>query len=260
MTTILETLWAWGVTETVLLIFLLGFLAQAVDGALGMAFGVLSSTGLMTLGVHPAAASAIVHTAEIGTTGAAGASHAWFRNVDWGLFRRLAIAGVIGGVIGALVLSNINGREIQPFVAAWLLLMGVFILMRALRMTSLEDARADYAAPLGLVGGFLDAVGGGGWGPMVSSTLIGSGHAPRKVIGTVSAAEFCVTLAIAVAFFTQIGLAHIEYVLALVSGGLLAAPFGAIVARNIRPRILMFAVGGLVCFLAALQLKRGFLG
>ncbi|MGL5115070.1 MAG: sulfite exporter TauE/SafE family protein [Beijerinckiaceae bacterium] len=258
MAAVFDSLSSVGITQTVMLVFLLGFVAQAVDGALGMAFGVLSSTGLMVLGVHPAAASAIVHTAEIATTGAAGASHAWFRNVDWQLFRRLAISGVVGGVIGALVLSNINGRAIQPFVAAWLLLMGAFILLRAFRMTSIRDAQAEYAAPLGLVGGFLDAVGGGGWGPMVSSTLIGSGHAPRKVIGTVSASEFCVTFAISIAFFTQIGLSHIEYVLALIAGGLLAAPFGALVARRVPTRPLMFAVGGLVCALAMLQLKRLF--
>lgn len=249
-----------GVTETVLLIFLLGFVSQAVDGALGMAFGVMSSTGLMAIGVPPAGASAIVHTAEIATTGAAGASHAWFRNVDWSLFRRLALAGVVGGIIGALVLANIDGKAIQPFVAAYLLLMGALILLRAMKMEPMEDARTGYAAPLGLIGGFLDAVGGGGWGPMVSSTLIGSGQAPRKVIGTVSASEFCVTTAIAVAFFTQLGISHVDYVLALVAGGLLAAPFGAIIARKVRPRPLMFAVGGLVFLLALLQLKRSFLG
>jgi uncharacterized protein len=229
-----------------------------VDGALGMAFGVVSSTGLMTLGMSPAAASAIVHTAEIATTGAAGASHAWFRNIDWRLFRKLAISGVAGGVIGALVLSNVNGKAIQPFVAAYLLMMGAIILMRAFRAMPIDDARPDYAPPLGLVGGFLDAVGGGGWGPMVTSTLVGSGHAPRQVIGTVSASEFCVTIAIAVAFFTQLGLQHIEYVLALVAGGLLAAPFGAIVAGRVRQRPLMFAVGVLVCGLALLQLWRTF--
>ncbi len=254
----MDTLAGWGNTPDLLLIFAVGFLAQLVDGALGMAFGVVSSAGLMTIGLSPAAASAVVHTAEIATTGAAGASHAWFRNIDWRLFRRLAFAGVIGGVIGALVLSHVNGKAIQPFVAAYLLLMGLFILMRAARMTPIEDARPDYAPPLGLIGGFLDAVGGGGWGPMVTSTLIGSGHAPRRVIGTVSASEFCVTFAIAVAFFTQLGLTHVGYIVALVAGGLLAAPFGAFVAVKVRPRPLMVAVGLLVCGLSLLQLWRLF--
>ncbi len=248
----------WGITHEMLLVSAVGFFAQLVDGALGMAFGIVSSTGLMSLGLSPAAASAVVHTAEIATTGASGLSHAWFRNVDWRLFRRLAIAGMIGGVLGALVLSRIDGKAIQPFVAAYLLIMGGFILMRAFRMTPVEDAKPDYAPPLGLIGGFLDAVGGGGWGPMVTSTLVGSGHAPRQVIGTVSASEFCVTFAIAVAFVTQLGLTHVGYIIALVAGGLLAAPFGALVAGRVSPRPLMMAVGLLVSGLAGLQLWRAF--
>jgi uncharacterized protein len=254
----MQWLEAYGVTSDVLLVFAVGFLAQLVDGALGMAFGIVSSTGLMTIGLSPAAASAVVHTAEIATTGASGLSHAWYRNIDWRLFRRLALAGVVGGVLGALVLSQVNGKAIQPFVAAYLLIMGFFILMRAFRMSPVDDAKPDYAPPLGLVGGFLDAVGGGGWGPMVTSTLVGSGHAPRQVIGTVSASEFCVTFAIAIAFFTQLGLSHIEYIVALVAGGLLAAPFGAMVAGRVSPRPLMIAVGLLVSGLALLQLWRTF--
>jgi uncharacterized protein len=245
-----------GLTRDILLIFALGFVAQLIDGALGMAFGVISSTGLMTIGLSPAAASAVVHTAEIATTGVSGLSHAWYKNINWRLFRRLAIAGAIGGVLGALLLSHVNGKMIQPFVALYLFMMGLFILFRAVRTMPTEDLKTDYAPPLGLVGGFLDAIGGGGWGPMVTSTLIGSGHAPRQVIGTVSASEFCVTFAIAVAFFTQLGLSHVNYIVALVAGGLLAAPFGAIVAGKVKPRPLMLIVGVLVCFLAALQLWR----
>jgi uncharacterized protein len=247
---------ALGVSRELLLIFVVGFLAQLVDGALGMAFGVVSSTGLMALGVPPAAASAVVHTAEIATTGASAASHIWFRNIDWRLFRRLALAGVIGGVLGAMVLSNVNGKAIQPFVSAYLLLIGLFILMRAFRMTPIDDARPDYAPSLGLVGGFLDAIGGGGWGPMVTSTLVGSGHAPRRVIGTVSATEFVVTTAIAIAFFSQLGFTHLGYLAALAAGGILAAPLGGFVVRRVNPRPLLFAVGGLVCGLSVLQLWR----
>jgi uncharacterized protein len=258
MERILDTAAGFGITPEMLLIFVVGFCAQLVDGALGMAFGVVSSTGLMTIGVPPAAASAIVHTAEIATTGASAASHAWYRNIDWRLFRRLAVAGVIGGVIGALILTQINGKAIQPFVAAYLLMIGIFILMRAFKVSPVDDAKPDFAPPLGLVGGFLDAVGGGGWGPMVSSTLIGSGRAPREVIGTVNATEFVVTLSIAIAFFTQLGLTHIGYVAALAAGGILAAPFGGFIVGRVRPQALMFAVGGLVCFLSALQLYRAF--
>jgi uncharacterized protein len=255
---VIEAAAGFGITQGMLLIFLLGFCAQLVDGALGMAFGIVASTGLMSIGVPPAAASAIVHTAEIATTGASATAHAWRRNIDWRLFRRLALAGAAGGVLGALVLSQVSGKAIQPFVAAYLLIMGVFILLRALRMTPPDDAGTDFAPPLGLVGGFLDAVGGGGWGPMVTSTLVGSGHAPRQVIGTVNASEFVVTTAIAIAFFSQLGLTHVGYTLALVAGGVLAAPFGAIVAGRVRPRPLMFAVGLLVCALSLLQLWRTF--
>ena len=251
-----ESLGLTGVSGELALIFVIGLLAQLIDGALGMAFGILSSTALMTLGVTPAAASAIVHTAEIATTAASGASHAWLRNIDWKLFRRLAIAGVIGGVLGALVLSRVNGKAIQPFVAAYLLIMGLLILMRAFRVAPVDDAKPEYAPQLGLVGGFLDAVGGGGWGPMVTSTLVGSGHAPRQVIGTVSAAEFFVASAIALAFFTQLGLAHLGYILALAAGGLLAAPFAAYAAKSIRPQPLMAALGLTVSALALLQLWR----
>jgi uncharacterized protein len=256
MTELIAWLGEWGITREILLIFFVGFLAQLVDGALGMAFGVISSTGLMTIGLTPAAASAVVHTAEIATTGVSGLSHAWYRNIDWRLFRKLAISGAIGGVFGALVLSQINGKAIQPLVAAYLLIMGLFILIRAFTIKPAEDVSTGYAPPLGLIGGFLDAIGGGGWGAMVTSTLIGSGHAPRQVIGTVSASEFCVTFAIAIAFFTQLGLSHVSYILALITGGLFAAPFGAIVAGKVKPQPLMVIVGMLICCLAALQLWR----
>ena len=176
MTALLETLASWGITSDMLLVFALEIIAQLVDGALGMAFGIVSSTGLMTLGLSPAAASAVVHTAEIATTGASGASHAWFRNVDWRLFRRLAISGMVGGALGALVLSQVDGKAIQPFVAAYLTRHGIHHPDADVRMMPVEDAEPDYAPPLGLIGGFLDAVDGSGCGPMVTSTLVGSGR------------------------------------------------------------------------------------
>jgi uncharacterized protein len=245
-------------TTEILLIVLVGFLAQLVDGALGMAFGLISSTALMTMGIPPAHASAIVHTAEIATTAASAGSHVWFRNVDWQLLRRLAFTGIAGGILGALVISHVDGKALQPFVAAYLLVMGLFVLMRAFRVAPAEDARPAYAPPLGLIGGFLDAVGGGGWGPIVTSTLIGSGHAPRRVIGTVNTAEFFVTCAIAVAFFSQLGTHHLGYVLALVAGGLMAAPIAGYAARWFPARTLLIAVGLTVSFLALLQLWRAF--
>lgn len=237
----------------------IGFVAQLIDGALGMAFGLISTTALLALGIPPAQASAAVHTAEVATTGASALSHLYHGNVDRRLLVTLAAAGVFGGMLGAYILSNIDGRAIRPFVSAYLLVMGLFILMRAVRLTPVdEDAKAGYAAPLGLVGGFLDAIGGGGWGPMVSSTLIGSGHAPRRVIGSVNAAEFFVTVAVATTFFIELGIAHISHIAALMVGGILAAPFGAYVARYVPPRLLMTLVGILVVLLAVFQLARSF--
>jgi uncharacterized protein len=255
MTSFLE---GWGLTNELLVIFAVGFFAQLVDGALGMAFGLLSSTGMMMMGLSPAVASAIVHTAEIATTGASGASHIWFRNIDWRLFRRLAVAGVIGGSMGALLLSYVDGKMIQPFVAAYLLVMGFLVIIRAFRMKLVPDASVKHVPALGLIGGFLDAIGGGGWGPIVTSTLLGSGNAPRQVIGTVNSTEFCVTTAIAIVFLTQLGLDHIHYVIALAAGGLLAAPLGALTVGRVKPRPLLLAVGILVSALALLQLWRSF--
>ena len=169
--------------------------------------------------------------------------------------RTLSIAGVIGGVLGAYVLSNIDGRAIRPFVSAYLLIIGLLILLKAARLSPTnEDAKVGYAAPLGLIGGFLDAIGGGGWGPMVTSTLIGSGHAPRRVIGSVNAAEFFVTVAVATTFFIELGAAHFQHILALVIGGLVAAPFGAIVVRRVNQHALMAVVGVLISSIAFFQL------
>ena len=237
-------------TSDFLFLAAVGFMAQLIDGALGMAFGLISTTFMLAFGLPPAPASAVVHTAEVATTAVAGASHFANRNVDRALFLRLAIAGVAGGVLGAYILSNIEGKAIRPFVAAYLLVMGALILMRAARALPLEDARPGYAPPLGLVGGFLDAIGGGGWGPLVTSTLIGSGQAPRKVIGSVSLAEFFVATAIAGTFLAELGTMHLPHVLALGLGGILAAPLAGFVVKRTRPRLLLVAVGLLVTGLA----------
>jgi hypothetical protein len=250
---------ACAMTQEFLALVAVGFLAQLVDGALGMAFGLISTTALLALGIPPAHASAAVHTAEVATTGASGLSHLLHKNIDRRLFLMLGVPGVIGGVLGAYVLSNIDGKAIRPFVAAYLLIMGLFVLLRALRLAPTgEDARPGYAAPLGLIGGFLDAIGGGGWGPMVATTLIGSGHAPRKVIGSVNAAEFFITLAVATTFFIELATTHAAHIAALVIGGLLAAPLGGYVVRYTRPRLLLIAVGLLVSTLALLQLVKSF--
>ena len=235
----------------------IGFVAQLVDGALGMAFGLISTTALLSLGIPPAQASAAVHTAEVATTAASGLAHLYHQNIHRRLFFTLGAAGVLGGVLGAYILSNIDGGAIRPFVSAYLLVIGILILMKAVKLAPTnEDAKAGYAAPLGLVGGFLDAVGGGGWGPLVTSTLIGSGHAPRKVIGSVNAAEFFVTVAVATTFFIELGMAHVEHIAALIIGGLLAAPFGGYIVRHLNPHALMALVGVLVSALAIFQLAK----
>lgn len=246
------------ITVDHLLLAAVGFVAQLVDGALGMAFGLIATSVMLAMGIPPAHASATVHAAEIATTAASGTSHALARNINWPMLRRLAIAGALGGALGALVLSRIDGNVIRPFIGAYLLLMGILILMRAARMAPLKDANTSFAGPLGLVGGFLDAIGGGGWGPMVTSTLIGSGHAPRTVIGSVALSEFFVTLTITAMFFSQIGLVHLDEIIALAAGGILAAPFAGQIARHVRPRLLMIAVGLLVIVLALREIARLF--
>ena len=239
-----------------LLLGVIGFLAQLVDGALGMAFGVISTTAMLSMGLPPAQASAIVHTAEIFTTGASAASHIHNRNVDWRLVTRLGIAGVAGAVLGAWVLSNLDASIVRPYIAAYLLLVGIFILLKAWKLAPLRDAPAPWVGPIGFVAGFLDASGGGGWGPVATSSLVGSGHAPRMVVGSVNATEFFVTIAAATTFFVELGASPWRELLALVVGGMLAAPLGGFVVKHISPRVLMVLVGCLIIALSAWQIAR----
>ncbi|WP_375599582.1 sulfite exporter TauE/SafE family protein [Devosia sp. Naph2] len=243
---------------------IVGFLAQIVDGALGMAYGVVSTTMLLGFGLPPATASASVHAAEMFTTAASATSHISHRNVNWRLFWRLAPAGIAGGVLGTYVLTSIDGAALRPFVTVYLGLLGAYILFRAFRSRApYQEHSAAYVAPLGVAGGFVDAAGGGGWGPIVTSSLIGSGGAPRFVVGTVNTVEFFVTTAVSAAFLTALltghwqqadGLyGHIWSVAGLVVGGVLAAPLAGFVVRIIPARRLMILVGGLVILLAAYQ-------
>ncbi|GIK98668.1 MAG: UPF0721 transmembrane protein [Alphaproteobacteria bacterium] len=227
----------------------IGVLAQLVDGALGMAYGVLSTSFLLGAGLPPAAASASVHAAEVVTTGLSGLSHAYFRNIDRRLFVRLAPAGVAGGVVGAYLLSSVPGDAMRPFVAVYLGIMGVVILRRAVNWGTALDGKDKPVVPLGFVGGLLDALGGG-WGPIVVSTLIGRGGAPRYSIGTVVAAEFFVTFATSLTFIVTIGLQHWEAVLGLLAGGAIAAPFAGWLGRHLPPRPFTYAVGVAVVLLA----------
>lgn len=222
----------------------IGFAAQIVDGALGMAFGVITQTLLVSVvGVAPATASASVHLVELFTTGTSGISHILHRNVQWGLFLRLVPAGIVGGVTGAYLLSSIDASVARPYVMIYLTGIGLYLLYRAIRMKkpSFEDPR--YTAPLALAGGFLDAAGGGGWGPVVTSNLLIQGGEPVKVIGTVNTAEFLLTMSISIAFVSTIGLsAFTVATVGLIIGGVVAAPFGAIFAKRIKPRTLLTAV------------------
>lgn len=234
----------------------IGFFAQLVDGALGMAYGVISTTFLLNAGLPPAVASAAVHTSEVFTTGASGLSHLFHRNVDWTLFRRLAPAGIAGGVLGAYVLTQLPGEVMRPVVSAYLGLMGAVILFKAFRYRILPTPRARGVVPLGVAGGFIDAVGGGGWGPVVVSTLVGQGQVPRYAIGSVNLAEFFVTLSVSAAFFAVIGLQHGTAVLGLILGGIAAAPLGAYLVRIVPPRPMMAAVGLLISAISAVQVIR----
>ncbi|MGL4324307.1 MAG: sulfite exporter TauE/SafE family protein [Beijerinckiaceae bacterium] len=237
-------------------LLIVGFVAQLVDGALGMAFGLVSTSAMLTLGIPLAQASAAVHTAEIFTTAASGLAHLRAGNVNKRLLLALATSGALGGATGAYILSNVDGKIIRPFVIGYMLLMGLLILFRCWRRAPSVEAQPRFVAPLGLTGGFLDAIGGGGWGPIVTSTLLGSGQAPRYVLGTVAMSEFFVTVTIAVTFFGELGLLHVNQMLALVAGGIIAAPFGSIVAKHVQPRVLLLAVGLLICGLALLDIAR----
>lgn len=241
----------------VALFALVGFAAQLVDGAVGMAYGLTASSVLQALSVPPAMASASVHAAEIVTTGASGLAHWRLGNVDRRLVLRLAVPGVLGGMVGAYLLSDLPLGLVRPVVGAYLALMGLLILWRALR--PLADRPAPTGARLtvlGATGGFLDAVGGGGWGPLVASTLIGRGGAPRAAIGSTNAAEFFVASAITVTFLFELGLELWPAILGLVLGGVVAAPLAALLTRRLPVRALLGVVGIVVSLLGARALWR----
>jgi hypothetical protein len=224
----------------------IGFAAQLVDGALGMAFGVISSTLLISLGVPPAAASAGVHTVETFTTAASGVSHVIHRNVDWRLFARLVIPGMVGGVLGAYVLTQISADAARPLVLAYLSAIALYLIWRGFRFPPAQKT-PRFVAPLGLAGGFLDAAGGGGWGPVVTSNLLVQGSDPRKTIGTVNTAEFFLTVTISATFIAALGwAAFTTATVGLLIGGVLAAPLGAIVAKRVPPKHLLILVGSVL--------------
>ncbi|MGA0066818.1 MAG: sulfite exporter TauE/SafE family protein [Candidatus Nanopelagicales bacterium] len=249
-----------------ILIALAGFGASFVDGALGMGFGVTSTTLLIAVGLSPALASASVHLAKLGTSAASGMAHHRFGNVDWAGVRRIGLPGAAGAFVGATVLSHLSTTAALPFTGTLLFLLGIYIVIRfvigrAPRRASGTPGRR-LMVPLGLVGGFVDATGGGGWGPVTTPTLLADGRlSPARVIGTVNTAEFIVALAASLGFLIGLGTAGIDIgiVLALLAGGIIAAPLAAWVVRFLNPRILGVVVGCVILLLNA-RLILGALG
>jgi uncharacterized membrane protein YfcA len=221
-----------------------------------MAFGVISNTLLISLGVAPAAASAGVHTVETFTTCVSGLSHIAHRNVDWKLLARLALPGIVGAVLGAYVLTQIDAGTAKPFVLAYLAAIGLFLTWRGVRYPP-HHKPARIVEPLGFVGGFLDAAGGGGWGPVVTGNLLAQGAEPRRTIGTVNSAEFLVTLTSAITFVAALGWATFTAAtLGLLIGGIIAAPLGAWLVKRISPKPLLVMVGILLTLTSAYGIYR----
>ena len=248
-----------------LLIALAGFGAQLVDGSLGMGYGLTSSTLLIAIGLSPAAASASVHLAEIGTTAASAISHARMGNVDKTVLRRIALPGAIGAFLGATLLSGLSTQAARPWASALLLILGIYLLFRFLRhrTVALKKGRPGtrFLAPLGLIGGFVDATGGGGWGPVTTPALLANGRmAPNRVIGTMNAAEFLVAVAASIGFLIGLGTSALNWqiLLPLMLGGILAAPLGAWIAHRLPMRVMGVAVGGMIIFTNSLTLMKAF--
>lgn len=233
----------------------IGFVAQVVDGALGMAYGVTASSLLLGLGIPPALTSATVHAAECFTTGTSALSHHAFGNVDRTLFRRLLLPGMIGAAVGAYLLVSIDGDVLKPWIAGYLLLMGVVILLKAFRDVPSRQV-TSHLVPLGFFGALVDALGGGGWGPIVTSNLLARGNAFHLTVGSVNAVEFFVTLTASLVFLATLGVSHWQIVAGLAVGGVLAAPLGAWLVKRVRPRPMLGVVGLLVIGLATRTLLK----
>ncbi|MGB3761920.1 MAG: sulfite exporter TauE/SafE family protein [Ornithinimicrobium sp.] len=247
------------------LLALVGLGAQLVDGSLGMAYGVTSTTLLLAMGTAPAAASATIHLAEIGTTLASGASHARFGNVDRGVVLRIGVPGAIGAFAGATFLSSLSSEAAAPVMAVILFSLGLYVFVRftfqGLPTERLgQPLRKRFLTPLGLVGGFVDATGGGGWGPIGTPAILASGRLePRKVIGSIDASEFLVALAASAGFLLGLGSQGVivSWAVALLIGGVIAAPIAAWLVRHIPPRVLGSLVGGVIILTNSRTLLRG---
>jgi hypothetical protein len=244
--------------EDLILFVAVGFAAQMVDGAVGMAYGLSATSVLLSFGIPPATASASVHAAEVFTTGISGAAHWRLGNVQWSTVKKLAISGMLGGGLGAYVLTTIPAEMVKPIVTTYLLLMGAWIVWKAIAAQAASSEPPSWVVPLGFGGGFLDAAGGGGWGPIVASTLLGQGTKPRYTIGSVNAAEFFVALVISLTFLGTIGLELWPIITGLILGGALAAPIAAYVAKTVPDRPLMLLVGAIIILLSIRGLLHAF--
>jgi len=237
-------------TQELLFYILVGLAAQTVDGALGMAYGATSSSLLLGLGIPPAITSASVHVAEVFTTGASGIAHFKLGNVNKKLFLYLLIPGMTGAIIGAYLLSNkIDGDVIKPYISAYLMILGVIVLRKAFQSNKAKS-KTKRLGPLAFFGGFMDAIGGGGWGPIVTSTLLSKGRTVHYTIGSVNAAEFFITIASAGTFLLFTGISSWQVIIGLIIGGVIAAPFAAILVRKLKRKPIMIIVGLLVIFMS----------
>lgn len=235
--------------SALVLFILIGFFAQLIDGALGMAYGVASTSMLMALGMPPAIASANVHAAEVFTCGASALSHAALRNIDWSLMRRLALSGMVGAVLGALLISSFDLKAARPLIAAYLFVMGLVVIRKALApqrpIVPIGKVRV-----LGFLGGFLDTMGGGGWGPVVASNIMARGGDPTRTVGTVNCAEFFMTTTATLVFLSALGPVFGQAALGMIIGGVAAAPIAAFLATRLPKRFLLVLVGGMICLLS----------
>lgn len=239
--------------------FAVGLIAQIIDGALGMAYGITSSSFLLAFGASPAMASGATHLAEVFTTGVSGVSHLKMGNVNKKLFFGLLVPGILGALIGTYVLSSIDGKTLKPFISLYLCVMGIYVFSKAFRhIHAKSEIDTKKVAPLAMFGGFMDTTGGGGWGPIVTTSLVSAGHEPRTTIGSVNLAEFFLTISTAIAFFAILDNTVWVLVAGLALGGLFAAPFAAFVTRHLAPRTLLMMVGGLITLISLFNVYKAF--
>ncbi|NBA75299.1 TSUP family transporter [Emticicia sp. ODNR4P] len=237
---------------------LVGLGAQLVDGTLGMAYGVTSTSFLLSLGVPPAVSSTSVHVAEMFTTGASAISHFKFGNINKKLFRNLLIPGVLGSVTGAYLLADfIDGNVIKPYISIYMIILGIIIIRKALQKNIVKQ-RTKRLGLLAVFGGFMDSIGGGGWGPIVTSSLLGRGRDPRYTIGSVNAAEFAVSFASGITFLLFEGVNSWQVVLGLIVGGTIASPLGAIFVNKVKRKPMMILVGTLVIIISLRTIIKSF--